>query len=77
MPNHRCRRRVAFGVYDEGLYQMDGLNTHQQGVWGGRLSADLEVADAEMYAIHEYLHTPESFATYWSQRGFTMCTSTE
>ena len=54
MPNHRCRRRVAFGVY-EGLYQADGLNTHQQGVWGGRLPADLEVADAEMYAIHEYL----------------------
>ena len=33
----------------------DGTGTRQQGVWGGKLASDLEVADAEMAAIHEYL----------------------
>ena len=54
LPGRRYKRCVAFGVY-EGLHQADSAGTRQQGVWGGRLASDLEVADAEMAAIHEYL----------------------
>ena len=54
MPGHRHKRRVAFRVY-EGMYSADDPDTLQQGVWGGRLASDLEIADAETAAIHEYL----------------------
>ena len=51
MPGRRLRRRVAYGVF-EGL---QGSGARQSGVWGARLPSDLEVMDAEMFAIHEYL----------------------
>ena len=46
----RLRRQVAYGVY-EGARP----GRHEPDVWGGALAPDLEVADAEAYAILAYL----------------------
>ena len=46
----RLRRRVSYGVW-EGV--TDDPSQRLKGLWGGRLPSDLEVADAEMTAVHE------------------------
>ena len=44
------RRQLAYGVY-EGMHGTKG----EQILWGGGMYADLEIADAEMYAIYAYM----------------------
>ena len=46
----KYRRFLAYGVF-EGMHRMDDGG----GLWGGRVDADLEIADAEMAAIHAYM----------------------
>ena len=50
-PDGRLRRHVAYGVY-EGARPGRSVG---DGVWGGALTPDREVPDAEAQAIHAYL----------------------
>ena len=50
--NGRPRCRTAYGIYT-GAPRRDKL---QQAMWGGCLSGDAQVGDAEMHAIYAYLH---------------------
>ena len=46
--NGRLRRSLTYGVNE-------GAATATDNLWGGTLPPDMEVPDAEMYAIHAYL----------------------
>ena len=55
-PNGRWQRRVAYGIW-EGARMTDDHHTQaaSEGLSGGRLPSDFEIADAEMIAIYAYL----------------------
>ena len=49
------RRRLAYGVWT-GVHGGGWRSTAAaRGIWGGRIESDGEIADAELYAIHEVL----------------------
>ena len=49
-------RRLAYGIW-EGAREGE---TDGEGLWGASLPSDLEIADAETYAIYAYLMAPLS-----------------
>ena len=55
LPGGGVRRRLAFGVWEGARGRKFRSGAVADGLWGGGLAPDLEIACAEMVAIERYL----------------------
>ena len=56
LPRGGLRRRVSYGVWEGARGEGYGSAATIAGLWGASIAPDSEIADAEMAAVHAYLH---------------------